>query len=104
MKKLTKIKTNYYSKEILKYLFLSGAFYVAASSPYFVLNLLRNNSKFKNYKKRPLSSSFNYLKKGDLSKPKKKVMIFIFLLPKKAKRKPGNIKLMIWKSKNPKMG
>lgn len=71
MRKITKIKAKYYSKEILKYLLLAGAVYIAASSPYFSLHLMRNISSLKkaiqNYQKRKkFIHSFNYLKKRGL--------------------------------------
>ncbi|MDD5145639.1 MAG: hypothetical protein PHF44_02260 [Candidatus Pacebacteria bacterium] len=62
MKKITKIKNKYYSKEILKYLLLSGMIFIAASSPYFILRLMRNTSKFKQSPKRKFLDAFSYLR------------------------------------------
>jgi hypothetical protein len=39
MRKITRIKAKYYSKEILKYLISAGVIYFAAFSPYFVSKL-----------------------------------------------------------------
>lgn len=69
MRKITKIKARYYSKEILKYLFLAGAVYVAAASPYFVFNLMKNISNKRNrleFQKKKFNSTFNYLKNKGL--------------------------------------
>lgn len=72
MRKVTKIKARYYSREILKYLLLAGAVYIAASSPYFALNLTRNISKIKrDLTKQKSSNMLNYLKRRGLVEMKR---------------------------------
>jgi len=93
MKKITKIKTNYYSKEILKYLFLGGAVVIAASSPYFVLSVLKNITKFKNYKKKPLGSSFAYLKRRGFIEIVKEGYDLRIALTKEGKRQAGKYQI-----------
>jgi CRISPR-associated endonuclease Cas2 len=64
MRKITKIKTKYYSKKILKYLFLAGEIYTASAFPRdFPDNLKRSIAKFK---KERFVNSFNYLKRRGL--------------------------------------
>jgi len=68
MKKITKIKTRYYSKKVLKYLLLAGAVYIAASSPYFALNLRKNIKGISKLAipKKKVPSTFRYLKRRSL--------------------------------------
>ena len=66
MRKITKIKAKYYSKEILKYLLLAGAVYIAASSPYFAFYLTRNIARLRKLNRKKATSTFSYLKKRGL--------------------------------------
>ncbi len=93
MKKITKIKANYYSKEILKYLLLSGLVMIAASSPYFVVNFIKNIAKFRNYKKRPLGSAFVYLKKRGLIEVKKEGHDLRIALTEEGKKQAGKYQI-----------
>jgi DNA-binding transcriptional regulator PaaX len=70
MKEILKIKATHYSKEILKFLLLTGMVCVAASSPYFVSNLIKNISKARVSKKK-FTDAFTYLRKRGLVKVKK---------------------------------
>jgi hypothetical protein len=55
------LKLKYYSREILKYLLLAEAVYVAASNPHFALKIAKNISKLrKGLAKERLRRSFNY--------------------------------------------
>lgn len=64
MKSAHRVKTEYYSKEVLKYLLVAGAVVVAANSPYFALGLIRkkalDGSRRKSQKEK---NSFAYLKR-----------------------------------------
>jgi len=93
MRQITKIKINYYSKEALKYILLAGAIYIAASSPYFVLNLTRNINRFKNYKKKPLGSAFDYLKRRGLIAIKKDGHDIKIVLTKEGKKRAGKYQI-----------
>ena len=92
MKKITKIKAKYYSKEILKYLLLAGAIYVAASSPYFALNLWKNIFK-KKPEKRKASNVFTYLKRRGLIELKKEGYDVRISLTKKGKELAGKYQI-----------
>jgi len=92
MRKITKIKAKYYSKEILKYLLLAGAVYIAASSPYFALNLMKNISKPKP-QKRKFTNAFNYLKKRGLIEIQRKGHDVCLALTKEGKKRAGKYQI-----------
>ena len=92
MRKITKIKIRYYSKEILKYLLLAGAIYVAASSPYFVLNLMKKISKSRP-QKRKFTYAFYYLKKRGLIESKREGHDIIIRLTKEGKKRAGKYQI-----------
>jgi len=92
MRKITKIKAKYYSKEILKYLLLAGAIYIAASSPYFVLNLMKNLSQPR-FQKRKFTYAFNYLKKKGLVDVKREGHDVVIRLTKKGKKRAGKYQI-----------
>lgn len=52
------------SKDIIKYLALSGAICVAGTSPFFILNLLKNYQKYEKYKRKRVYDTFYNLKRG----------------------------------------
>ena len=89
MKSITKIKTKYYSKEILKYLLLAGAVTIACSSPYFVLSVTKNITRFKKYPKKKLTNSFDYLKKRGLIEVSKNNHDIKICLTKEGKKRAG---------------
>jgi len=92
MKSITKIKTKYYSKEILKYLFLTGAILIAGSSPYFISNLMK--SVFKNIKsKRKKIDAFNYLKKRKLIEIKRNGHDVSVALTAEGKKRAGKYQI-----------
>ena len=53
-------------KDILKLFLISGAICIAANSPYFVLNILKNIKSLKKYPKEKISDSFYQLRKKGL--------------------------------------
>ena len=93
MKKITKIKTRYYSKEILKYLFLSGLVYISASSPYFVLSLIKNIPKLKKLSKKKSTNVFNYLRRKGLIEIKKEGHDVKIALTKEGKKQAGKYQI-----------
>ena len=94
MKKVRKIKIKYYSKEILKYLFLTGAVYIAASSPYFVLNLTKNIPNFKKeLSKRKSINAFNYLRRRGLIEMKREGHDVRIALTKKGRKRAGKYQI-----------
>lgn len=93
MKKITKIKIKYYSKEILKYLLLAGVVYIAASSRYFVLRLMKNITKTKPHQKQKFSDAFSYLKKRGLIEVKKENHDIQISLTKEGKKRAGKYQI-----------
>jgi len=89
-------------KDILKWLAISGVVYVAAASPYFTIQLLRNIKRLKKYPKRKLSSAFYSLKKqGCIIIQEKNHQIYI-TLTEKGKKKVGRLQIDALKIKKPK--
>lgn len=79
-------------KDILSWIAMSGAVYIAASSPYFILNLERGIKKWlreKKYKKKKLYDAFYRLRReGCIEMSKKNQQIYI-RLTEKGRRKAG---------------
>lgn len=66
MKSARRIKTEYYSKEVLKYLLIAGVVAIAASSPYFILHIMKKKNAYKINSKinaQKARSSLSYLKR-----------------------------------------
>lgn len=96
MRKITKIKARYYSKEALKYLLLAGAIYVAASSPYFVLNLMKSISKERRwlkFRKEKFTNTFNYLKRRGLIEIRREGHDVRISLTKEGKKMAGKYQI-----------
>ena len=93
MRKITKIKTKYYSKEILKYLLLSGMVYTAASSPYFTLRLMERIFLKNKPSKKKFTYAFYYLKKRGLIEMKKEGYDVSVALTKEGKKKAGKYQI-----------
>lgn len=95
MRKITKIKIKYYSKEILKYLLLTGAVAIAASSPYFVLNLMKNISKerYRAKYRRKFVYAFNYLKKKGLIEIERENHDVYIALTKEGRKRAGKYQI-----------
>jgi len=91
MRKITKIKIKYYSKEILKYLLLAGEIYTASGLPRsFPRNLIKSISKFK---KEKFMNSFHYLKKRGLIEIKREGHDVIIRLTKEGKKRAGKYQI-----------
>lgn len=74
-------------KDILQFLLITGMVYIAASSPYFTIRLLKEIKRWKKYPKRKLSSAFYILRKqGCIQIEKKNKQIYISLTEKGRKR------------------
>ena len=95
MRTITKIKTKYYSKEILKYLFLTGAVAIALTSPYFVSNLMRNifRNRHRARYKRKFTYAFNYLNKKGLIETKRVGHDVCISLTKEGKKRAGKYQI-----------
>lgn len=89
-------------KEILNALLIGGAIAVAATSPYFLVNLLRSYQRWKKYQKRKISNAFSYLKgAGYIEIEKRNHQIYIFLT-EKGKKKAGRFQIDNLEIKKPK--
>lgn len=89
-------------KDIFGYLLLVGAVYVAASSPYFTIKLLREIKRWRKYPRKKLSSAFYVLKKqGCIKIERRGSQIYIFLT-KEGKKKAGWLQIDALKIKKPK--
>lgn len=93
MRKLTKIKSRYYSREVLKYLLLAGVVYIAASSPYFALNLTRKIPSLKKLKRKKSTNLFNYLKKRGLLEIKREGHDICIALTQEGRKRAGKYQI-----------
>jgi len=88
-------------KDILAWLAIGGVVCLAATSPYFVPNLLRNIKKFKTYPKEKLSNTFYRLKKsGCLNFERRGQQIYISLT-KEGKKMAGRFQIDCLKINKP---
>jgi len=68
------------ARDVLGYLLLTGAIYIAASSPYFGINLIKNFQRWRKYKKRNVVDTFRRLQKqGGIEIDEKDHQIYIKL-------------------------
>jgi len=74
-------------KDILKVLAIAGLLCIAASSPYFVRNVLRSYKNWKKYPKKKIQSSFHNLEKQGLIRVRKKNDKIFISLSEKGKKK-----------------
>ena len=89
-------------KDILGWLITVGLICIAASSPYFVLNLMKNFKKWQKYKRGTIYNVFWRLKKqGCLKITKKNHQIYISLT-EKGKKMAGWLQIDALKIKKPK--
>ena len=94
MRPVKKVKIVYYSKEILNYLFLSGAIMVAVSSPYFSLHLMRKGfSQYRKSEKRKAESAFAYLKRKGLIELRRKGYDVEIMLTKEGRKRAGKYRI-----------
>ncbi|MDD5145521.1 MAG: hypothetical protein PHF44_01630 [Candidatus Pacebacteria bacterium] len=101
MGKITKIKVECYSKEILKYLLLTGAVCIAATSPYFCVNLMKGILKAKPQKKKSVYA-FDYLKKRGMIQLKREGPDVIIALTKEGRKRARKYQIDDLKIEKPK--
>ena len=90
------------AKDIIKWLIVVGAVCIAATSPYFIRNLMRAFKNAKKYDKKKVYDTFYILQKqGDIRIAKKNKQIYISLT-EKGKRKAGWMQIDRLKIKRPK--
>ena len=88
-------------KDIFSWLFIGGAVVLAATSPYFVHNLLFGSKRFKKYAKRTISTTFDRLRRsGVLSIESRNNQIYVSLTPE-GKKKAGIFQINDLKIKIP---
>ena len=81
------------SKEILKYLLISGAILIAASSPYFASSLIRDIKRFKTKDKQKINNAFQYLRKSGLIKIEKDGFDARISLTENGKKRAGKYQI-----------
>lgn len=80
-------------KDIFDALVLGGAIAVAATSPYFLVNVLRGYRRWKKYQKKKLYDAFSSLRRaGYIKIEKRNHQIYIFLT-EKGKKKAGRFQI-----------
>lgn len=89
-------------KDILKWITVSSLIYIAASSPYFTLNLMRKLKKWQKYKKRNVYEAFRRLQKQGCIKIEKRNKQFYIKLTEKGKKMAGWLQIDELKIKRPK--
>lgn len=89
-------------KDVFSWLFIGGAIAIAATSPYFLRNLLHGASQWKKYPKRKVSDTFYQLRKrGLLGWQEENGQIYISLTPA-GKKKAGMFQIDALKISRPK--
>ncbi|TSC95223.1 MAG: phenylacetic acid degradation operon negative regulatory protein [Parcubacteria group bacterium Licking1014_1] len=74
-------------KDVLSLAALTGIICIAATSPYFIVNILKSYNRFRKYKKEKIQDAFyNLRKQGDIEIIKKNHQIYISLTNKGKKR------------------
>ncbi len=90
------------SKDILKWLLISGMFYIAASSPYFTLALMKKIKNIKKYKRKKVYDAFYKLKREGCLEIKKKGYNVYIALTEKGRKKANWMQIDELKIKKPK--
>jgi DNA-binding transcriptional regulator PaaX len=89
-------------KDVLKWLAIAGAVYIAASSPHFVLNLQKNFRKWRNYERKKISDVFSRLRREGCIKIQTKNHQIYISLTEKGKKKAGWLQIDSLRIKRPK--
>ncbi|MBI2041578.1 MAG: hypothetical protein HYT20_00980 [Candidatus Nealsonbacteria bacterium] len=90
------------TKDVFKWLMITGAVAIAATSPYFITNLLTARKKFNKYPKQKISSTFyKFRKQGLISIKKENHQIYISLTTE-GKKKAGWLQIDSLKITKPK--
>ena len=88
--------------DILKWLAMGGAIAIAASSPYFIHNLINSRKGFKRYSRKKVYDAFSNLKRQGLINIEKKNHQIYISLTEKGKAKAGWMQIDSLKIKKPK--
>lgn len=90
------------ARNILALLMLSGIIVVAATSPFFIINIIKGLSKLKKYPNKKVYNTFYMLKKGGLINFYKKNNQIYISLTERGKKKAGWMQIDNLKIKKPK--
>lgn len=77
------------AKDVLLWLFVAGAITIAATSPYFIRNLLKANERLKKYPKRKIHDTFSSFKKRGLLDVQRHNNQIYISLTKEGRKKAG---------------
>jgi len=89
-------------KDVFSWLFIGGVIALAATSPYFIQNLLSANKRFKKYSRRTILTTFDRLRRtGVIAIEPSNNQIYISLTPE-GKKKAGIFQINDFKIKRPK--
>ncbi len=89
-------------KDILYWLLVAGTVYVAAGSPFFIRNLVRDHKKWKKYPRKKVYDTFYRLKRQGLIKVEMRGAQTYIELTDKGKNKAGYFQINDLKIKKPK--
>ncbi len=89
-------------KDILRWLLMAGAVYIAASSPYFVRNLFRYYKRSKKYPRKKIWDSFYRLRKKGLIEVKREGAQIYISLTERGKKEAGMLQIDALKINRPK--
>jgi len=89
-------------KDILYWLAVAGAVFIAASSPHFVLNLQRNFRRWRKYERKKISDAFSKLRREGCIKIQNKNHQIYISLTEKGKKKAGWLQIDSLRIKRPK--
>ena len=89
-------------KDIFIWLLVGGTIFVAASSPYFIRNLLASDKQWRRYPRRKISNTFYNLKRQGLIKITKRNHQIYVSLTEKGRKKAGMYQIDSLKIKKPK--
>lgn len=81
---------------------ISGVVYIAASSPYFILNIMRNWGKLRRYNRKRVYDAFYRLRKDGCIRIQKKNNQIYISLTEKGRKKAGWLQIDELKIKKPK--
>lgn len=90
------------TKDIFNWLLLAGAVSIAATSPYFILNLLKGYQNWGKYPKKKLSSTFDYLRRRGFLNIEKQNHKICISLTELGRKKAGMFQIDKLKIKRPK--
>lgn len=89
-------------KDVLYWLMIAGAVSIAATSPYFIKNILAHRNKFKKYPKQKVSDAFYNLKRQGLINIQRNNHQIYISLTKEGKKKAGWLQIDSLKITKPK--